>query len=80
MSTICKIDPMVRRRRAYRATAVRHPPPFSGIKGGRELYGKILGELALIHHSSRLTGATKDELFRRGFHQLRFMRLIHEAD
>ena len=78
MSLACKLDPTVRVRRTYRASLLRHPPPYVGPRegDGRILYIKVLGELALIAKSSRLTGQTKDLLFRRGVHQLRFQRLI----
>ena len=78
MSLACKLDPMVRRRRAHRAAIVRRPPPFTNVKveGARELYAKVFAELALIKLSPRLDGDTKDQLFRRGLHQLRFAGII----
>ena len=78
MSTACKLDPMVRIARRRRAAVLRRPPPYTGppMGDGRLKYATVLGELALIKQSSRLDGETKDELFRRGLHQLRFMRLI----
>lgn len=78
MSLACKLDPMVRRRRAHRAAIVRNPPKFSNVKieGARELYAKVFAELALIKLSPRLDGDTKDQLFRRGLHQLRFAGII----
>lgn len=69
---------MVRQRRAMRAAVVRRPPPFTNVKieGARELYAKVFAELALIKLSPRLDGDTKDQLFRRGLHQLRFAGII----
>ena len=78
MSLACKLDPMVRQRRAMRAAVVRRPPPIAHEAKPEErvLYGKVMGELALIRLSSRLDGDTKDQLFRRGLHQLRFAGII----
>jgi hypothetical protein len=68
MSTICKLDPMVRVRRHARAGLLRNPP-----RAHRDhaLHGAILAELRLIQLSSRLTGAAKHALFHRGANQLR---------
>jgi hypothetical protein len=66
MSTICKLDPEVRRQREFRAVVLRHPPDCKD----RALKIAVMFELALIHKSSRLTGRTKNALFARGLHQL----------
>lgn len=66
MSTICKLNPEVRRRRMMRARLLRHPPR---VKDGA-LGAAIMTELALIAKSSRLTGDTKHALFERGATQL----------
>ena len=63
MSTICKIDPMVRQRRAYRAALLKMRPR-------NQKAAIILAELALIHNASRMTGTTKQALFVRGAQQI----------
>lgn len=67
MSTICKLDPEVRKRRA---NLLRNPPPAPKKPGDRALYGAVMAELFMIHRSSRLTGDTKHRLFERGAKQL----------
>jgi hypothetical protein len=67
MSTICKLDPEVRRRRTARATLLRHPPKHKD----RALLIAVMSELALIAANPRLTGSMKHELFERGAEQLR---------
>jgi hypothetical protein len=62
MSTICKLDPEVRRQRAMRRNLLRNPP-----KGAHPV---VLAELAVIAQAPHLSGATKDLLFRRGAAQL----------
>lgn len=66
MSTVCKLDVMVRVRRRKRAALLRYPP----YKQDRFGAAVILAELALIHNNSRLTGSQKHELFTRGAKQL----------
>lgn len=66
MSTICKLDPMVRSRRRARANLLREKP--HNIK-----CATVMAELALIHDASRLNGATKHVLFVRGAHQLKVL-------
>lgn len=63
MSTICKIDPMVRQRRAYRAALLRMRP-----RTAEALV--VLFELRKIQKNPRLTGAKKHELFVRGAQQI----------
>jgi hypothetical protein len=58
-----------RQRRARRAALLRNPPRYKD-KASALIAGRILAELHLIHHSSRLTGDTKHELFVRGAKQL----------
>lgn len=72
MSTVCKIDPMTRERRAQRRNLLRNPPrPRKGMTHSDQLlYGAILAELSIIKGSSRLTGDTKHWLFERGAKQL----------
>ena len=65
MSTICKLDSEVRRRRTARANLLRNPPP---IKTGEAV--AIISELALIHVNPRLSGSVKHMLFERGATQL----------
>jgi len=62
MSTICKLDPTVRQRRAMRRNLLRNPP--------HKARPEVMAELALIHDNPRLTGAKKHELFMRGAKQL----------
>ena len=69
MSTICKLSPEVRRRRALRANLLRNPPRFRDPKSV-VLAGRIMAELHLIHDSPRHRGDTKHMLFMRGAHQL----------
>jgi hypothetical protein len=69
MSTICKLSPEVRRRRALRANLLRNPPKFRNHESVA-LAGRIMAELHLIHDSSRLRGDTKHMLFMRGAKQL----------
>ena len=69
MSTICKIDPSVRRRRTLRANLFRNPPRFASVQS-KAMAGRIMAELHLIHDSSRLRGDTKHMLFMRGAKQL----------
>jgi hypothetical protein len=64
MSTVCKLDSEVRRRRAMRRTLLRNHKPRSYLEA------KILAELALIAASPRLTGDTKQALFERGARQM----------
>lgn len=66
MSTICKIDPEVRRRRSMRATLLRHPPPHKD----KALRAAVMSELALIAANPRLSGDIKHALFERGARQL----------
>jgi hypothetical protein len=65
MSTVCKLDPLVRQRRTARANLLRHPPLARTAAAIA-----ILAELSLIRLNPRLTGATKHELFTRGAEQL----------
>lgn len=62
MSTISKLDSIVRQRRAARRNLLRNPPYKAD--------PKIMAELSLISRSSHLTGETKHELFTRGAAQL----------
>lgn len=62
MSTICKLDPTIRHRRAMRRNLLRNPP--------RDAHPAIMAELWLIAKSSRLTGETKQSLFERGARQI----------
>lgn len=66
MSTICKLDPEVRRRRTMRRNLLRNPPR---IKNG-ERGAILMAELALIVQASYLTGDEKHRLFERGATQL----------
>jgi hypothetical protein len=63
MSTVCKLDPEVRRRRAMRRNLLR-----TRAKSHAEIV--IMAELALIAANPRLTGETKQALFERGARQL----------
>ncbi len=63
MSTICKLDPEVRRARTMRANLLR-------MRATNSWQIRILTELKLIHDHSGLTGATKQMLFVRGAAQL----------
>lgn len=63
MSTVCKLDPEVRLRRAMRRNLLRNT------KAANHEQIAILSELALIAGSSRMTGATKHALFERGAKQ-----------
>lgn len=63
MSTVCKLDPMVRQRRRARANLLREKP--RNIKAAA-----VMAELALIHDNPRLNGIAKHALFARGAHQL----------
>jgi hypothetical protein len=66
MSTICKLDPMTRQRRAMRAALLRNPPRLHGNLEA----SAIMAELALIHRNPRLSGVVKQKLFERGAYQL----------
>jgi hypothetical protein len=66
MSTVCKLDPIVRQRRTYRANLLRNPPHAMN----RFAAGAILAELALIHDNPHLSGDKKHQLFVRGVKQL----------
>ena len=63
MSTRCKIEPMVRVRRAARANLLRQRA-----KNAKQVV--VLAELALIRANPRLHGNTKHDLFARGAYQL----------
>jgi hypothetical protein len=65
MSTVCKLDPLVRQRRTARANLLRHPPMARTATAIA-----ILAELSLIRANPRLPGAIKHELFTRGAEQL----------
>ena len=69
MSTVCKLDPEVRRRRTARAILLNTNHQFA-TGDGRAEAAAVLVELSLIKASSRLTGAVKHELFTRGAAQL----------
>ena len=69
MSNASKLDPLTKQRRAARAALLRNPPRFRTAKSHFKA-AIILAELALIHKSSRLNGATKHTLFERGAKQL----------
>ena len=54
-----------------RANLLRQNRPPRGLSAeSRVLWVKIMTELALIHKSSRLTGAVKQQLFERGAKQM----------
>lgn len=65
MSTICKLDSEVRRRRTARANLLRNPPPLKSPEAVA-----VMSELALIRANSRLSGSIKHMLFERGATQL----------
>jgi hypothetical protein len=65
MSTVCKLDPLVRQRRTARANLLRNPPKVRSAEAVA-----VFTELSLIRISSRLDGATKHRLFERGAAQL----------
>ena len=60
MSTVTKLDPMHRQRRAMRRNLLRN---YRG-------HPVIMAELAIIHRASHLTGDTKQRLFERGCAQM----------
>lgn len=64
MSTVGKLDPMVRQRRMMRAALLRTHRARN--------YGDVcvLAELALISANPRLSGDVKQSLFERGAKQL----------
>jgi hypothetical protein len=64
MSTVCKLDPLVRQRRTARANLLRHA------KARTAEAIAVLAELSLIRLNPRLIGAVKHELFTRGAEQL----------
>ena len=63
MSTVCKLDPIVRQRRAMRRNLLR-------TRAKSHIEVVILAELALIAANPRLTGETKQTLFERGARQM----------
>lgn len=69
MSNISKLDMLTKQRRLARVALLRNPPRFR-IAASHYKAAIILAELALIHKSSRLDGATKQSLFERGCKQL----------
>ena len=58
MSTICKLEPEVRRRRGMRAAFLRTP---CGIRSAR-----IMATLRRAHQASHLTGDEKHKIFEFG--------------
>jgi len=58
MSTICKLEPEVRRRRGMRAAFLRTP---CGIQSAR-----IMATLCRAHRASHLTGDEKHKIFEFG--------------
>lgn len=71
MSTICKINPLIRQQRRHRANLLRNPPQPRMRTPKRILEMRvILVELSLIQQASHLTGATKQMLFERGAQQM----------
>lgn len=66
MSTICKLNPLIRQRRAARRNLLRNPPLMKNIA----LRIAIMAEITLIAKSSRLTGTLKHKLFARGAAQM----------
>lgn len=73
MSTVGKIDPLAKQRRAKRAAFLRTAKP-SGTN--TDLFLTLVFALRKIHKDPRLSGAQKHELFRRGVRQLVAEKLI----
>jgi hypothetical protein len=69
-------DLLRRQQQAARKALLRNPPRVLGKNRSEAI--AVLSELALIHNSSRLDGATKHELFERGAAQL--AKLCQPAD
>ena len=72
MSTICKLDRMVRHRRTQRANLLRNPPrlPRGASSTAHAEFGAIMAEMFMISRSPRLNGDTKHNLFVRGASQI----------
>jgi hypothetical protein len=70
VSTITKIDPLHRQRRAARRNMLRNPPPLRSAEAIA-----IMSELSLIAKASRLHGNVKHALFHRGARQLQSLGL-----
>jgi hypothetical protein len=65
MSTICKLDPMVRMRRKMRQRLLRNLPPRPNNAEGISIYMALTSELFNIRNRSNMTGAAKDQQFRK---------------
>lgn len=63
MSTICKLDPFVRQRRAARANLLRNPPPVPNGSMAQLAYFSILEFLKRAHRAPFLTGTQKHDIF-----------------
>lgn len=63
MSTICKLDRMVRERRAARANLLRNPPPIPRDTVKQLAYFTILEFLKRVHRASFLDGIQKHDIF-----------------
>lgn len=64
MSTICKINPMIRLRRRMRQRLLRNLPPRPNNAEGIAVYMALTSELFNIRNRSNMTGTIKDRLFR----------------
>jgi hypothetical protein len=65
LSTICKLDPEVRRSRYFRASVARNPPPCTSRNSQALLqHAMIVGVLRQVRKASNFTGAQKNTMFR----------------
>jgi hypothetical protein len=63
MSTICKLDSEVRRRRTYRSAIVNRPPAPPRTAKAFGIFVQLLALLRTAYKSPRLTGSEKDSVF-----------------
>lgn len=70
MSTICKLEPMIRVNRRARAQLLRYPPKPPKDSTAMSKFLRILAELRIIQQHPALTGGEKQGLFESGAHKL----------
>lgn len=64
MSTICKIDPIIRMRRRMRQRLLRNLPPRPNHAESIAIYMALCTALFDCYHRSNMTGNAKNKFFR----------------